>query len=833
MCQSVSTYPMVRAWLTFMLITLVCAGGAFAQKTVITGSVSDAATGEPLPFVNVAFKNSKVGTTTDIEGNFEIDTYYATDSLVASFLGYKPQSKKVRLDVAQEIRFKLEEGSVSLGEVVVSAKDAVNPAHIILENIINNKPVNNRAKLDAYQYETYNKIQFDLNNLSEKFTQRKVFKNFDFIFDNIDSTAEKVSLPFFLTESISDYYYRRKPRGRKEVIKGTRVSGINNESISQFLGQMYQDVNIYENSVNIFGKNFTSPISNYALLFYKFYLTDSAYIDSKWCYKLDFIPRNENEPVFEGHMWVNDTTYAVKEIDARILKSANINFISDLRVKHKYDEVEREVWMLTKEKLLVDFALVDSETGFYGHKLTSYRNFVINEPKDPDFYSGAEFVIVKEGANERDDDFWKSSRHEVISTNEQAIYNMVDSLKNNPVFTTYIDVVNFLIQGYQKVGPIEIGPVFTFLSFNQVEGLRPKFGLRTGSDISKDFILEGYGAYGFRDEEWKYMIGGKYMLSRNPRQIIGAYFSRELDLVGQVPVFFPRDHWVQFFTLRNPQDRLMFNRQLRIFTEREWFTGFTTTLEFRRQELEPRGAWDFEQALRFDDRLDAVVRVPGITATEISIGTRFAYRETFVSGDFERVSLGSKYPVVSARFDLGVSGLFDGQYDYRRLTVNVSDKIRLGPLGNISLRAEAGKTWGNIPYPLQFIHAGNQTIFYNSEAFNSMNFFEFVSDRYASLRAEYHMEGLLLNKIPLLQKLKWREVVGLNAVYGTLDRNNSNEFILPDRTFSLEEKPFAEAYIGVENIFRFVRLDAIWRLSYRDNPNVRNFGLLIGFQIQF
>jgi len=832
MCTKSPTYRLLKLLIAVFALA-ISAGSAFAQKTVITGSVKDAQTGEPLPFVNVAFKNSKVGTTSDIDGNFSIDTYYATDSLMASFMGYKPQAKKVNMDVSQEIHFKLEEGSVNLGEVVISGKDAENPAHVILRSIIQNKPINNRAKLDAYEYETYNKIQFDLNNLSEKFTKRRVFKDFDFIFDNIDSTSEKVSLPFFLTESLSDYYYRRKPRDRKEVIKGTHVSGINNESISQFLGEMYQDVNIYENSINIFGKNFTSPISSYALLFYKFYLVDSAFIDTKWCYKLDFLPKNENELVFEGHMWVNDTTYAVKEIDARILKSANINFVTDLQVKHEYDEVEREVWMLTKEKLIADFALVNNETGFYGRKLTSYRNFVINEPRPDEFYSGAEFVTVQDSANERSKDFWKGSRHEVISTNEQAIYDMVDSLKTNPRFTTYIDIVNFLIQGYKQVGPVEIGPMFTFISFNQVEGLRPKFGLRTSSDFSKDMILEGHVAYGFRDEEWKYRLGGRYMLNRNPRTIVGAFYSEELELVGQVPVFFPRDHWVQFFTVRNPQDRLMFNKELRAFIEREWFTGFSTTMEVKRQVLEPRGAWDFEQQTQFDPVADALVTIPSITATEVSVAARFAYRENFVSGDFERISLGSKYPVVSAKFDLGVAGPFGGQYDYNRLTLNVSDKIRLGPFGNIAMELEGGKTWGDIPYPLQFIHAGDETIFYNSKAFNTMNFFEFVSDQYASLRTEYHMDGLFLNKIPLFKKLKWREVVGLNAIYGTLDLDNSNEFVLPARTFSLEEKPFAEAYVGIENIFRFVRIDAMWRLSYRDKINARNFGLFIGFNIQF
>lgn len=818
-----------------LLVSLffLAGGQLLAQKTIVSGTVYDAETKEPLPFVNIGFKGSKIGTTSNMDGKYYLDTYYATDSLTASYLGYKPLSLKVKLDAPQVLDFALKEGSVSLGEVIISGKDAENPAHVILKKVINNKPINNREKLDAYQYETYNKIQFDLNNLGEKFTKRKVFKDFDFIFDNIDSSTAKVSLPFFITETISDYYFQRSPRGRKEVIKATRVSGINNESISQFMGQMYQDVNIYNNTLNIFGKNFTSPISGFGLGFYRYYLVDSTFIDNKWCYRLDFHPRNENELVFEGHMWINDTTYAVKEIEARILKSANINFISDLLVRHEYDEVEREVWMLTKENLVADFSLVDSESGFYGRRTVSYKDFVINDPKEPEFYSGAEFVLINNDANKKEDTYWESARHEEMSMNEQAIYNMVDSLKSNARFLTYVDVINFLIQGYKKYGKIEVGPVFTFLSFNQVEGLRPKFGLRTSNDFSKDMILEGHVAYGLRDEAWKYSIGGRRLLGRKPRQMVGAYYSRELELVGQVPVFFPRDHWVQFFTVRNPQDRLMFNQQLRLFAEREWFTGFTTLLEFRRQRLEARGDWDFERQAAAGNDVMAIVNVPSITASEISLGSRFAYRETFVDGEFERLSLGSKYPIISARLDVGISGLFGSEYDYQRLTVKLSDRVPLGPFGSFLWKAEGGHTWGDAPYPLQFIHAGDESIFYNSQAFNSMNFFEFVSSEYVSLRAEYKMEGLILNKIPLFQKLKWREVVGVNAIAGRYQEGNPAEFLLPDRTFALDDGPFAEAYVGIENIFKFVRLDAMWRLSYRDKANARNFGLFIGFQIQF
>lgn len=817
----------VASFLSFLSIS-----DAKGQKTIISGGVYDAVSKEPLPFVNLAFTGSKVGTTTDINGLYSLETYLASDSLKASSVGYKPLAKKVKKDVTQVIDFFLEEGSVSLGEVVINAKDFENPAHVILRNIIANKPVNNREKLDAYQYETYSKVQFDLNNLSEKFTQRKLFKQFDFIFDNLDSTNKKVSLPFFMTENFSDFYYQRNPRGRKEFIHATRISGINNESVSQFLGQMYQDFNIYENSIGIFGKNFISPISGYGLVFYKYFLVDSAYIDSKWCYKLDFIPKNENELVFQGHFWVNDTTYAIKEISAEILKSANINFISELKVYHEYEEVEREVWMLVREELLADFTLFEKETGFYGKKTTTYDNFVINQPKEPEFYAGPEQVVVETQVNEKDDQYWNEVRHETLTEKQQAVYNMVDSLKNNKMFMTYVDIINFLVQGYVIQGPVEIGPVFTFLSFNSVEGVRPKFGLRTSNDFSTNFMLEGYAAYGLRDKEFKYSLGGSYFLSKKKWHTIGAYYTKDMEMIGQVPNFFPRDHFIQFLTVRNPQDRLIFNESVRFFTEREWFTGFSTRLEFSRQDLFARGDWQFARVTQ-DNPLDIPFIIEDIVTSELSIGTRFAFRETFVSGEFERISLGSKYPIIRARATLGMKGVFDSQFQYQKLTLNISDRIPLGPFGNLYYVFEGGNTWERAPYPLLFVHSGNESIFNNSAAFNTMNFFEFVSDRYASARFEYHLEGFFLNKIPLFKKLKWRELVGLNGIYGGFDQKHLELMILPDRTFTFDNKPYAEAYIGVENIFRFFRVDAIWRLTYLDNPNVKQLGILIGFDIQF
>ena len=273
----------------------------FGQKTIVTGKVSDAETGEVMPFVNLLFKGGKVGTSTDFQGNYRIETYYPSDSLICSFVGYRPQVKAVKRDQSQVVDFKMVAGSVALQQVeILGSKKDKNPALTLLEKVIDYKPVNNREKLDAYEYETYNKIEFDLNNIDEKMGNSKVLKPFKFIFDNIDTTDEKASLPFFMTETISEYYFRSEPKKSKEIIKGTKVSGLENESVSQFLGDMYQNINIYENYLHFFGKGFVSPIADFGAFSYRYYIVDSAYIDNVWCYKLDFTPRRQNELTFKG-----------------------------------------------------------------------------------------------------------------------------------------------------------------------------------------------------------------------------------------------------------------------------------------------------------------------------------------------------------------------------------------------------------------------------------------------------------------------------------------------------------------------------------------------------
>jgi len=826
--------PRLHSITRFLLLTSVLLAGlsALGQKTKVSGKVIDAVTGEALPFVNILFIGTKSGTITDLDGNYSIETYYASDSLRASFIGYKSQALKVRRDQEQVLNFKLEMSSIQLEVAEIRPDEAENPAFAIVRGILNNKDINNREKLEAYEYEVYNKVEFDLNNLTDEFMERKIFKPFQFAFDNLDSSEEKVYLPIFMTENLSNFYYRKNPKTSKEVINAAQVSGIENNSVNQFLGDMYQNVNIYDNNIIVFGKSFVSPVSNSGFAFYDYYLLDSTFIDNKWCYQIKFQPKRKQELTFNGEFWVNDTTYAIKQVDARIADDANINWIYGLQVKQSYDEVEEEVWMLTKDQLVVDFNVADKTMGFYGRKTTTYKNFVINKPKSEEFYKGISDIIVSDGAGDKDDEFWESHRHINLSENEKSVYQLVDSIQNIPQFRTIADIITLFVSGYKQVGKIEIGPYYTLYSFNPVEGHRFRLGGRTSNSFSKRVMLEAYTAYGLRDQRFKYGGGVWLMLSKQPRILLRVEGKKDVEQLGASSGAFSEDNVLSSVFRRNPANKLTNVLEGKVTFEREWFYGLSNQIIFNHRVLRPLGALNYE---RFDDSNKSLVLPVGrLTTSEITLYTRFAYKEKYVSGEFERVSLGTKYPTIELALSSGLQGILGADYDYRKAVFRVRDKLRFGPFGFAKISVEAGKFFGQLPYPLLQLHQGNETFFYDETAFNTMNFFEFVSDEWVSTSISYHLEGLVLNKIPLFRKLKWREVVSAKGVIGRFDKRNLNELLLPETTYTFNgNKPFMEGAIGVENIFKVLRIDGLWRLSYLDNPDIVKFGIRAKLQIDF
>src|SRR5690554_63149 len=387
---------------TLLFILILYLNLAFGQKTRVYGYVIEETTEEPIPFASVFFKNSKIGTETDLEGRFELETYYATDSLVVRASGFDSQTKKVILDQQQEINFVLGPHTLTTEEVVVRAPDE-KPSTRLHKLIVKNKAINNKEKLDAFEYENYNKLQLDLNNIGEDFAHNPIVKNLSMVMDYLDTMDGGQYLPLILSESISNYYYRKNPVRKKEVVTASRITGIENLEVNQFLGEMYQDINVYDNYIGIFDKSFISPIANFGRSFYKLYLKDSAYIGNQWCYLLTFEPKRKGDLTFTGEMWIHDTTYAVKQWSATVAEDANINYVNGFYLEQEFEQVEKEVWMMTSDKLIVDLKALENSKllGFYGRKLTTRRNFIINTPFELDFYRTSENVVIEEGANKR------------------------------------------------------------------------------------------------------------------------------------------------------------------------------------------------------------------------------------------------------------------------------------------------------------------------------------------------------------------------------------------------------------------------------------------------
>lgn len=813
------------------IILVFISFSTIAQKTKVSGIVLDAATGDTLPFVNIYFQDTKIGTTSDLEGQYMLESYYATDTLVASFVGYRTFKQKIKKDLAQELIIKLQPADEDLPELVVLPNDE-NPAHPILRKIIKNKEINNREKLDYYEYEVYNKIELDLNNITEEFTQSKAFRKFDFIFENIDSTEEKPFLPMFMSESISKFYYRKNPKSEKEYIQATKVSGVNNESVSQFTGDMYQKVNVYENFLPVFGKNFVSPISDRGLNYYKYYLMDSMFIDKYWCYEMQFIPKRRGELTVEGTMWVHDTTYAIKYIEGKISKDANINFVNELVVSQTFEQVQDEVWMLTKDELLVDFEWVDKAMGFYGRKTTTYRDFKINEPKNEEFYDGVENIFVSDSAMLHSDEFWRDKRHLELTENQEGIYQMIDTLEDLPAFKSYLDVIQTLSTGYKVIGKIELGPIYSVYTYNVVEGNRFRFGMRTSNDFSTMIELSGYAAYGLLDEKFKYGLGTRFFITKKPRRLVQMIYKHDVEQVGVSSNAYNNTSIVTFLR-RNPYNKLVFNTEYRMTYFREWFPGFSSELLLRNATFEPLGITEFN-AINSDGE---VVSQIALTATEVAFNTRLAYQEEFLSGEFDRISLGTKYPVVGITYTYGIPNLLGSKYEYHKARLTFQHKLPMGIFGTFKYQFEVGKIFGKAPYPLLEVHNGNETWSYGETAFNMMNILEFVSDEYVSFKAHQHFDGLFLNKIPLIRKLMWREVVTISGVYGRLSQRNIDLMELPSYTTSLQQKPYLEMAAGIENIFKFLRIDVLWRMTYLDNEydgiKVSRIGIRGKFQFDF
>jgi hypothetical protein len=800
------------------------------------GTIRDSTGGDPLPFVNIIIKGTTDGTLTDFEGRYALEVNTKGDSIRFSLIGYKTVTRPIVKHKFQNINILLAEEKITLPEVTIHYTG--NPAERILNQIILNRNKNSLQSFDAYQYRAYTKIEIDANNISDKLRNRKLFKPFDFVFRYVDTSTltGKSYLPVFLTETTSEVFFRKNPKSRKEIITGSKISGLQNESVSQFLGNLSLEVDVYKDYIPLFEKNFVCPIASFGIDSYRYYLVDSSFIGNKYCYHIMFKPRRKQELTFTGDFWVNDTSWAIRKIEMRIATEANINFVNDLAIQQEFKWTDNKFWMKTKDHLVIDFNLIQKSkkiVGFFGHKTTYCSDFQFDIAENKKFFSLPTDVFIDPKSETKDDNFWQQQRPERLSKTETGIYHMVDSVKNIPIFRTYKDIVYGIITGYLTWGNWELGPYFKTFSFNSVEGGRLRLGARSGDGFSRKLQLEGYVAYGIKDLTYKTGADLIYVFSKNPRRDISASFKHDVEQLGMSPNAFAADNILTSLFHRGPNDKLTMVTEYKAAYEHEWFNGLINTIGFSHRELFPLGNTVFTLN---PDTNGKGQELRSINTSEVSLSTRLSFRERFVSTDIYRFTLSSSYPIILLTYSYGIPKLINSENEYHRLILNVSQWFNFATIGWSRYMIEGGKIWGTLPYPLLKIHDGNQTFLFDELASNLMNYYEFASDEYVSFFYTHHFDGLLFNKIPLLRKLKLREVISTRAVYGTLTPKNLSFSTFPEKMRAIGATPYWEAGVGIENILRFIRVDAIWRLTHLhdiENPDVPRFGIFVSLNFSF
>ena len=809
-----------------------------AQKTKVEGIVMDGLFGEPLPFAKVQFQNSKIGVYTDSVGHYMLESYYATDSLVFTFTGYIKSTVFISKDQSQEVNITLNVLQSDVAAVFVRPLDEL-PSTRLHKRIIANKPINNKEKLASYEYEVHNKVQLDVNNIGAKFKERGLVKRLDLIMEYLDSSDNGTSfLPVILSESVSDFYYKKDPKKKREVVKATRISGVENLQMNQFLGDMYLDVNIYDNYIPLFNKSFISPAANFARNFYKFYLEDSTFIGEQWCYKLRFAPKRTGDMTFEGEMWIHDTTYAVKSFKANISPSTNINYVQGLYIEHEFELVASEVWMLVSEKMIADLKIAKKAKvyGFYGRRHSTRENYVINEVRPPDFYKSNSTVEMLDSADHRTDEFWTTIRHEPLSEQEQGIDNMIDSLNDVSFFKSLKNVIYLATTGYFPLGKVEVGSAFSLTTVNPVEGFRTAFALRTSNNFSKRIEFGGRLAYGFKDKQFKYGLSTRFNITPKKRGMLTAFYNYDIEQIGQSPTAAAVGSTFGTLLRTGPLDKLTFVKRTGINLEKDFgkdvvlFGGF----EWKEYKTLENSVVDYLKPNLITGIDDTITR---IQTSEFIARYRWAKDEEFLSGSFDRTSIRSKYPVISIQGIFGIKGLLGADYNYQKIDLFIEHNTRIGILGRIRYGLNAGALFGNAAYPFLNIHAGNQSYWLQLNTFNKMNFFEFISDLYVSGLIENHWDGLFLDRIPLIKKLKWRLVTTGRIAFGVISDRHTAEMRLPDFTKQFGNTPYVEIAMGIENIFAVGRVDVFWRLTHLE-PNVKimhisNFGIRARYALNF
>ncbi len=836
------------------LFLVLSYGQLSAQQStyIIQGKITDANTNEPIPFANVIFKGTTIGTTTDFDGKYKLTTKIIGDSLTVMVVNYKTRVKKVKKTTTQTIDYQLEQSTFELGEVVIQAGE--NPAFPIIRKARENRKMYNQDNIDAFEYKSYVKVDISIDKISESFRNSKTFKPYTLMFDSLKQAAGedgKITLPFFVSEQLSNVFYLKSPERHKSIVKANKITGLvldNFQIFESFIGRVFQDYNFNNNFQMILDRSFITPLAAGCFGYYDYYIMDTVLVDQDSCFELKIKAKRPQDLAFNGKIWITQNTFALRRLDLEVTNSANLNFVERYKIQQDLEPQTGGIWMPTKTRVLIDGQeFGDSAVGLIGKFYIANKDFVLNKPRETAFYR--DNVIVEMASRTLSEDYWSTERRKMI-TDAVAVensYKVIDSLRKSERITLIRRGIRTLWDGYYNFGDVQLGHWYTFFGNNKVEGFRLQATAQTTIKWNYNWILKGHVAYGFKDEKVKYMGQVEYFLDRNKWKKLGFRHTYDMMKLGVDPDFLESHVFLNWLFLFSSQfgylERMSLTRQTRAWYETDHWHGWSSKFMITQKHfnpqivtINPKSQDNYVFAWLDDNK----VAHKDYNISEITFVTSYSTKRLWLVEDNWRIGTEAlKTPLWTFKVDLGFKGILGSDFTFQKVSVNVMQKWRTGYFGQLDYSLTGQMVFGKVPYPEAIIFQGNEPVFSAEKAFNMMNFFEFVGDKSIEGIFLHHFDGLFFNRIPLLKKLKWREVAGFNFILSSYDKTNMtyNETTNPDgllpETYIVDpvtkieyplttfktmtwDKPYMEVSYGIENIFKVFRLQIHHRLSYLD-----------------
>jgi hypothetical protein len=818
-----------------------------AQVTEVFGRILDAKTQEPIAYANVRFVGQLRASNTDDKGYYRIKTPDKVDSISFSYLGYTTFTKKVRNGKYQELSIELSESDISLGEVTVKAgkrrKFIDTPAMYVYAQVVSHKDKNREDNAENYHYMEYHKFLVSLLNSPPKFAEIRILRPFHFLFENVDYTDDSSKfIPGLLKESVTEVFYRKNPKDIKKIVKADAITGVDNESVNAMLDYQFDVINPYDNLYVIAGKSFQSPFAPGARVLYRYYITDTAKIEGRTTYKLHFVAKNKEDIAMKGYAWVDSITWGLKSIKFRPNEKANLNFLADYSIEQSFILVNGQ-WVMASERLQSIGSLnrKKNKMAVLIQKLYQRKDYEVNIALPDSMFKGVDEVVFEDSAKSRGRKILDTLRFEELTPQERLVYYNSDTLLTVPAFKRIYYGLNVLTTAMVRIpnvhGPIEFGRFYQVISRNSVEGYRLRMSFRTTKYFSRSLLFSGYAAYGLGDKEWKYSGTVRIMLPSKTRKwnALQAWYQYDLMVLGQENLFLTFDNSLSLLS-RNPLKKVMKVRIANFQWEKDWSKGLSTMIGLEKKTYYSiPGVFNFS----YEEANGATKQYKDFTTTEVFADFRYSYKDQNYAAFGYRYFQQTKYPAFNFRITAGSKGFLEGDYNYLKFNFLLKHRLQ-SVIGYTKYQVKAGYILGKTPYPNAFVFTGSLGgVLYDFTSYNLMRTFEFSADKFVSIWLDHHFDGFFLNKIPGIKKLQVREFITFKALIGHMSKANRNVIELPSdigRPFPI---PYIEAGFGFDNILKVIRIDFIWRCTYRDDTATKlggfgkNWGIKIGFTPKF